>query len=35
LRRLYDDVANEPVPQEFLDILNRMRVREDGPDRAS
>ena len=28
LRRMYDAVAQEPVPDEFLDLLRRM----DGPD---
>jgi hypothetical protein len=24
LRRIYDDVAREPVPEEFLDLLHKM-----------
>jgi hypothetical protein len=24
LRRIYDDVAREPVPDEFLDLLRKM-----------
>lgn len=24
LRRIYDDVAREPVPDEFLDLLHKM-----------
>jgi anti-sigma factor NepR-like protein len=30
LRRVYDDVAQEPVPNEFLDLLQKM----DKPDSA-
>lgn len=30
LRRIYDDVAREPIPQEFVDLLKRIeRKRED------
>ena len=30
LRRMFDDVAREPVPQEFVDLLKRIeRKRED------
>lgn len=25
LRRLYDEVVNEPVPQEMLDLLSRLK----------
>jgi len=27
LRRMYDDVAKEPVPEEFLELLRRMDQR--------
>ena len=27
LRRMYDDVAKEPVPDEFLDLLQRIDKR--------
>lgn len=27
LRRIYDDVASEPVPDEFLDLLRKMDKR--------
>jgi Anti-sigma factor NepR len=30
LRRLYDDVAQEPVPDDFLDLLKKMDRREPG-----
>jgi hypothetical protein len=29
LRRIYDGVAKEPVPDEFLSILQKMDVREE------
>ena len=29
LRQLFDDVVNEPVPQEFLDILRRGDASQD------
>lgn len=32
LRHLFDDVVNEPVPDEFLDILRRAHER--GSDKA-
>jgi hypothetical protein len=25
LRRLYDEVVNEPIPQEMLDLLSRLK----------
>jgi hypothetical protein len=28
LRRIYDDVAQEPVPDDFLDLLRKMDKRE-------
>jgi|tagenome__1003787_1003787.scaffolds.fasta_scaffold17959411_2 hypothetical protein len=30
LRRVYDDVAQEPVPEDFLDLLHKMDQK--GPD---
>lgn len=30
LRHLFDEVVNEPVPDEFLDILRRADAREPG-----
>jgi hypothetical protein len=30
LRRLYDDVAQEPVPDDFLDLLKKMDRQEPG-----
>lgn len=30
LRRLYDEVAQEPVPDEFLDLLRQMDEAGDG-----
>jgi hypothetical protein len=33
LRRLYDDVASEPVPDEFMNLLNKIdevRAAKDG-----
>jgi hypothetical protein len=32
LRQLFDDVVNEPVPDEFLDILRRHDARSTGED---
>ena len=29
LRRMYDDVAQEPVPDDFLDLLRRIDDAED------
>lgn len=34
LRHLFDDVVNEPVPDEFLDILRRADERTSGSDKA-
>lgn len=34
LRHLFDDVVNEPVPDEFLDILRRADDRPSGSDKA-
>lgn len=34
LRHLFDDVVNEPVPDEFLDILRRADERPSGSDKA-
>jgi len=28
LRRIYDDVAQEPVPDDFLDLLRKMDKQE-------
>jgi len=33
LRRMYDDIAQEPVPDEFLDLLKRIDEESDGQDR--
>ena len=30
LRHMFDEVVNEPVPDEFLDILRRADVRSSG-----
>jgi hypothetical protein len=30
LRRMYDDVAQEPVPDEFLDLLRQIDEASDG-----
>jgi hypothetical protein len=30
LRQMFDQVVNEPVPDEFLDILKRADARKDG-----
>ena len=30
LRRIYDGVAQEPVPDEFLDLLRKMDAKDDG-----
>ena len=30
LRRMYDGVAQEPVPPEFLDLLQKMDAKDDG-----
>ena len=30
LRHMFDEVVNEPVPDEFLDILRRADERSDG-----
>ena len=35
LRRLYDDVASEPVPDEFMNLLKKIdeaREKKAGPD---
>jgi len=32
LRQLFDDVVNEPVPDEFLDILRKHDARSSGQD---
>ncbi|HEY0266651.1 MAG TPA: NepR family anti-sigma factor [Rhizomicrobium sp.] len=29
LRRLYDDVAQEPVPEDFMDLLRQIDEAED------
>lgn len=31
LRQMFDDVVNEPVPDEFLDILRRADAPDTGP----
>jgi hypothetical protein len=31
LRRIYDGVAQEPVPDEFLDLLKKMDAKDEGP----
>ena len=33
LRRMYDDVAQEPIPQDFLDLLKK--IDETAPNKAS
>ncbi len=33
LRRMYDDVAQEPIPQDFLDLLKK--IDETSPKKAS
>lgn len=30
LRQMFDEVVNEPVPDEFLDILRRADAKQDG-----
>jgi hypothetical protein len=30
LRRIYDNVVKEPVPDDFLNLLQKMDEREDG-----
>jgi hypothetical protein len=35
LRKLYDDVASEPVPDEFLQILSRMKTDKNDTDTSS
>lgn len=30
LRRLYDSVVEEPLPDSFMDLLNQLDSREDG-----
>ena len=32
LRQMFDDVVNEPVPDEFLDILRRADTADSGND---
>jgi len=32
LRQIFDDVVNEPVPDEFLDILRDADARDAGKD---
>jgi len=34
LRHMFDEVVNEPVPDEFLDILRRADQRSPGEDGA-
>ncbi|MDP2765063.1 MAG: NepR family anti-sigma factor [Brevundimonas sp.] len=34
LRHMFDEVVNEPVPDEFLDILRRADERSSGEDGA-
>jgi hypothetical protein len=34
LRHLFDEVVNEPVPDEFLEILRRADERKAGGDKA-
>lgn len=34
LRHMFDEVVNEPVPDEFLEILRRADERRAGGDRA-
>lgn len=34
LRHMFDEVVNEPVPDEFLDILRRADERSSGEDEA-
>ena len=34
LRQMFDEVVNEPVPDEFLDILRRADERSSGEDEA-
>ena len=31
LRRIFDEIVNEPVPEEFLDLLRRADERVRGP----
>jgi hypothetical protein len=35
LRKLYDDVASEPVPDEFLQILSRLKTDKNDTDTSS
>lgn len=35
LRQMFDAVVNEPVPEEFLDILRRAEKTDPGPDGQS
>ena len=30
LRRMYDDVAQEPIPDDFLDLLRKIDEADDG-----
>ena len=34
LRRIYDGVAQEPVPDEFMDLLRKMDAQDPGLDQA-
>ncbi len=34
LRHMFDEVVNEPVPDEFLDILRRADARKTAEDKA-
>ncbi len=34
LRHMFDEVVNEPVPDEFLEILRRADERKSGEDKA-
>ena len=35
LRRIYDGVVSEPVPDEFLDLLSKIDDADDAGDKAS
>jgi hypothetical protein len=35
LRRMYDGVAQEPVPHEFLELLHKMDAKDDGESGAN
>ena len=35
LRRIYDSVVQEPVPDEFLDLLKKMDEQEKEPERKT